>query len=138
MKKNKIMKKGLKIAVLLGTIGVIGTVSYLVYKKFRPNLDEGQNESNESNSKPKQPASSVTTTDKPKSTPFKNKTEGDSFRAWVNETYPKYAKSIDLDKSGSYNNAYIRKAYAKYGAEYKPRIKDVSNAWKFNLPFNLR
>ena len=53
------------------------------------------------------------------STGFKNKAEGDAFRAWVNNKYPAYAKSIVLSKTGDYDNSYIRKAYAKYGAEYK-------------------
>jgi len=53
------------------------------------------------------------------STGFTSKAEGDAFRVWVNATYPIYAKSILLDKSGDYDNSYIRKAYEKYGAEYK-------------------
>ena len=53
------------------------------------------------------------------STGFKNKEEGDAFRGWVNDKYPAYAKSIVLSKTGDYDNSYIRKAYAKYGAEYK-------------------
>ena len=53
------------------------------------------------------------------STGFKNKAEGDAFRGWVNDKYPAYAKSIVLSKTGDYDNSYIRKAYAKYGAEYK-------------------
>jgi hypothetical protein len=53
------------------------------------------------------------------STGFKNKAEGDAFRGWVNNKYPVYAKSIVLSKTGDYDNSYIRKAYAKYGAEYK-------------------
>ena len=49
---------------------------------------------------------------------FKNKKEGDSFREWVNNTYPKYAKEIDLDPSGSHTNSYIMKAWEKYGKKY--------------------
>lgn len=52
-------------------------------------------------------------------TPFKNKTEGDQFRAWVNDTYPAVAKEIDLDRSGSYDNAYIKKAWRRLHKEYK-------------------
>ena len=52
-------------------------------------------------------------------TPFKNETEGNVFRKWVNDKYPDYAKSIDLDPSGSHNNAYIRKAWQKYGTEFE-------------------
>ena len=45
--------------------------------------------------------------------------QGDNFRAWVNDTYPAYAKEIDLDRKGSADNSFIRKAWAKYGDEYK-------------------
>lgn len=51
-------------------------------------------------------------------TPFKTDAEGNAFRAWVNSRYPDYAKSIDLDPTGARDNSYIRKAFAKYGAEY--------------------
>ncbi len=51
-------------------------------------------------------------------TGFKNSTEGNKFRAWVNDNYPDYAKSITLDRTGPYNNSYIKKAFAKYGNEY--------------------
>jgi len=50
--------------------------------------------------------------------PFKNRQEGDRFRKWVNDTHPEYAKQINLDPSGSYNNSYIKKAWNKYGREY--------------------
>lgn len=53
--------------------------------------------------------------------PFKDKKEGDAFRRWVNETHPKYAKAIDLDKSGSFFNSYITKAYKEHGSEYEMR-----------------
>lgn len=52
------------------------------------------------------------------STPFKNKAEGDAFRKWVNDNYPSYAREIDLDPSGDYNNTFIRKAWKKYGSVY--------------------
>tara|TARA_R100001463_G_scaffold23551_2_gene56407 strand:- start:19560 stop:20219 length:660 start_codon:yes stop_codon:yes gene_type:complete len=51
--------------------------------------------------------------------PFSNKFEGDAFRLWVNAYYPEYAKSINLDKSGSYKNSFILKAYAKLGEKYE-------------------
>jgi hypothetical protein len=52
------------------------------------------------------------------STGFTSKAEGDAFRVWVNTKYPIYATSILLDKSGAFDNSFIRKAYEKYGAEY--------------------
>lgn len=42
--------------------------------------------------------------------PFKNKAQGDAFRAWVNDTYPDFAKEIQLSRSGRFNNSYINKA----------------------------
>lgn len=54
-----------------------------------------------------------------KKMPFTNKAEGDKFRAWVNDVHPAIAKEIDLDRSGSYNNAYISKAWSKLHNEYK-------------------
>tara|TARA_R110000744_G_scaffold250113_1_gene366332 strand:- start:1199 stop:3748 length:2550 start_codon:yes stop_codon:yes gene_type:complete len=50
--------------------------------------------------------------------PFKTKEEGNEFRNYINEIYPEYAKEIDLDKTGSYKNTYIKTAWDKYGEEY--------------------
>lgn len=64
---------------------------------------------------------------KSSSFPIKNRKDGDKFRAWVNSKYPKVAKSLDLDRSGSYNNSYIKKAWAY---EIKPGITLGSIATK--------
>ena len=42
--------------------------------------------------------------------PFKNKVQGDAFRGWVNDTYPDFAKEINLNRSGRFNNSFIIKA----------------------------
>jgi len=55
-------------------------------------------------------------------TPFTNTTEGNAFRGWVNDNYPAYAQEIDLDRTGEYDNSYIRKAYAKYGVDYQESL----------------
>jgi hypothetical protein len=55
-------------------------------------------------------------------TPFTNTTDGNAFRGWVNDNYPAYAQEIDLDRTGQYDNSYIRKAYVKYGAEYQQSL----------------
>jgi len=57
-------------------------------------------------------------------TPFKTKEEGNFFRVYVNEKDPEYAKKIQLDKSGEFNNKFIRKAFAQYGQQYLKEIKD--------------
>jgi hypothetical protein len=46
------------------------------------------------------------------------KKRGNHFRGWVNKYDPEYAKSIDLDPEGKHNNAYIKKAWEKYGLTY--------------------
>jgi hypothetical protein len=81
----------------------------------KDNVNEAQVTSNAYNSRPRE-----TYPD----TPFKNSTEGNVFRKWINDTYPDYAKAIDLDPSGSHNNAYIRKAWQKYGTEFEKQASD--------------
>jgi|688.fasta_scaffold71966_3 hypothetical protein len=69
----------------------------------------------------KNPGVSTTTTQQKSGNltlPFKNKQEGDAFRMWVNTKYPEWAKKYKLDKSGSYKNSYIKRAFQKYGQEY--------------------
>ena len=51
--------------------------------------------------------------------PFESRYDGNKFREWVNDNYLSYAKEIDLDRSGSYKNTYILKAWKKLGDEYK-------------------
>jgi len=46
-----------------------------------------------------------------KPVPFKTKEEGDKFREWFNTEFPTLATLIKLDKTGSFNNQFIRKAY---------------------------
>ena len=43
--------------------------------------------------------------------PFISKSSGDKFRGWVNDTYPVIAKTLNLDRSGSHTNEYIRRAW---------------------------
>ncbi|HAI43566.1 MAG TPA: hypothetical protein DCM40_38445 [Maribacter sp.] len=71
----------------------------------------------------------------PDSVPFENATEGNAFRGWVNDNYPAYAQEIDLDRTGSYNNSYITKAYQKYGAEYNQAMNNSGGqtSWLANL-----
>ena len=71
-------------------------------------------------------------------TPFSNKEEGNDFREWVNKKHPKYAKEINLGKSGSHTNSYILKAYKKFGKDYlreitpPPKIKVNTLASQIN------
>lgn len=50
--------------------------------------------------------------------PFKNKTEGDAFRYWVNTNHSEVAKRLDLDIKGSFFNSFITKAYNELGEKY--------------------
>jgi len=125
------MKKGLKIAIGIATIGVVGVGGYFLYKKvIQPKLDKRKRDrkelppndddiSNVSNNIQTAPTKNVN------KVPFTNSTEGNAFRKWVNDEFPDYAKQINLDPEGSYNNAYITKAWKKYGTEYQ---EDVAKA----------
>lgn len=67
-----------------------------------------------------------------KDSPFKDKTEGDQFRKWVNDNFPDFAKQIRLDPQGKHNNAYIQKAFTSklpnsektYGQYYAERMNN--------------
>ena len=50
--------------------------------------------------------------------PFSTEEEGNTFREYINTTYPEYAKKINLDKTGSFDNTYIQKAWDKYGQAF--------------------
>lgn len=54
---------------------------------------------------------------------IKNTEQGNNFRSWVNKKDPSFAKSINLSLEGPYDNDYIRKAWSKYGDEYKEELK---------------
>ena len=62
--------------------------------------------------------------------PFKNRTEGNKFREWVNAKYPGYARRKDLSLSGSHTNSYIQNAWNLYGKEYLAEPKPVAVAPK--------
>jgi hypothetical protein len=57
------------------------------------------------------PTLNPTNVSKTSSVPFKNATEGNEFRKWVNKYYPQVAAQIQLDPSGEYNNSYITNAW---------------------------
>jgi hypothetical protein len=56
----------------------------------------------------------------------KNKAEGDKFRNWVNDSYSQTEiadlyddlKDSKLDRSGSHNNEYVKRAWRVFGNEY--------------------
>jgi hypothetical protein len=61
------------------------------------------------------------------STPFKNKAEGNAFRAWMSVNHSDFRYKGDvLDKSGDYDNSFMRVAYDKYGKEYDSKNKTTT------------
>jgi len=121
------MKKGTKITLAIVGVAVVATAGFLVWKNNKnKQLEKEQKERDAENSSSSSSSSEPAKSKYPK-TPFKNSTEGNLFRVWVNNTYPIYAKSILLDRSGKYDNDYVRKAYAKYGSDYSKLavIKEV-------------
>jgi len=127
------MNKGLKIAIGFATIGVVGVGIYFLYKKvIKPKLDDKKEE------KPDNVVKNVKALDEVKTkversprprtsskTPFTSRTDGNAFREWINDTYSDYAKKINLDRSGEYDNSYIRKAWKEYGDEYQKAVADA-------------
>lgn len=109
----------------------LGVGAYLLFKDKKEKKAEAEGESDAAATTTPAPSSSSSTASSGSSssdTPFKNKSEGDAFRNWVNDNYPDYAKSIDLDRSGKYNNATIQKAWKKYGSAYLNRSSSTSQS----------
>lgn len=65
--------------------------------------------------------------------PFKNSDEGNAFRAWVNKNYPDKAKAWKLDPKGSFDNQYIRKAYAELGVAYQKSLSNTDSDYAAKL-----
>ena len=108
------MTKGTK---LILTASIILAIGAGVFIYINSNGDKGgENNDDEQN------GDAVRKAKEAGSTGFKNTTEGNRFRLWVNTKYPVWAKANFLDKTGKYDNSYIRKAYAKYGKEYMKEI----------------
>ena len=110
------INKGLKIGLSIAVIGITGTIVYMLIKKMKKKKEE------EIGSLPVSSTTPITPITTPVSTisiPFKSKVEGNAFRGWINDNYPSYASEIDLDRTGSYNNSYINKAWTKYGSVYQ-------------------
>ena len=136
------MNKALKIALIVGGVGVTGLVGYLIYKAIKKKTDKGNagdtesKERFEDDSKVQTTEYNQVTRDSYPETPFKSKVEGDKFRNWVNDNYPQYAKQIDLDRSGDFNNSFMRKAYANKGAEYQKDAKQSDISGRADNPLS--
>lgn len=114
------MKKETVILITVAAgILLVGGGLYLYFKKpkEKPDLPPGVKPENATSAQ-KANTSGASASSYP-STPFTSSAEGNAFRLWVNNNYPDYAKSIQLDPSGDYDNSYIRKAYQQYGSQYQ-------------------
>ena len=146
------MNKYLKYTLLFATVGVTGTVGYFVYKKIKDKKDRKKlalnNLSNASLQKGPNTFKKTNSSVGSKlgalvggaissvKVPFTQAKTGNFFRSWVNDTYPNYAKEIDLDRTGKYNNSYIKSAWAKYGDKYK--LKLSLNLNKAGVPYPVK
>lgn len=50
--------------------------------------------------------------------PFKNQTEGNKFRKWINDKHPSFAKRFDISIDGDYKNGFIIDGYYFFKNEY--------------------
>ena len=119
------INKGLKIGLSIAAVGITGTIVYMIIKKILKKKEEEvvivDGDTPDVLVKTTT-TSSTPTSSTPKSLPsipFTSKLEGNAFRDWINDTYPSYASEINLDRTGSYNNSYINKAWTKYGSLYQ-------------------
>ncbi len=131
------MENSTKWIIGVGSVLLLGTGVFLIlYNKSKEDAAAKDNtnknkDPNKDGSKPKDngsggdtytpPPSSSSSYSPPSSSnglSFSNATEGNKFRAWVNKNYPSYAKSIQLDPTGAFDNSFIKKAILKYGDEY--------------------
>jgi hypothetical protein len=123
MENNRILLwVGISSILLIG--GGLGLNYYLKNKSSNTNTNNDNSNNTKTPDNGANPPDNITNHTTPPAgasypaTPFKNTTEGNKFRAWVNAKYPKYAKANQLDPTGAYDNDFIRKAFLQYGAEY--------------------
>jgi len=139
---KKPMSKVLKIGLIVAGIGVTGLVAYYVIKAIRKRNDGGDagdeenKESYDTDEEVKQVTSNLATRETYPATPFTNDTEGNKFRAWVNDNYPKYASQISLDRTGTFDNSFVRKAYAQYGSQYNKDLKGSDLSTRSSNPLS--
>jgi hypothetical protein len=67
--------------------------------------------------------------------PFKNKSEGDSFRKWINNYKPDEAKILEIGESGDYKNGYIIDGYYYFRIEYEKYLSNKNKTNEINQKF---
>jgi hypothetical protein len=111
-------KKAKAIAVVVSIIAIAGVVGYVLYRRKKAKQTSSTFETDFV------PSAAPSTPSRPQPSapirytfPFKTEAEGNKFRAWVNDNYPDFARSIELDRTGKLNS-YVQRAWDKYGFEY--------------------
>ena len=100
-----------------------GSVSYKAVIKKYPSLAPGQKDATPGDVK------FVGTTLDQSNSKFKfidhikDNSQGNQFRAWVNDNHSDYAQKQKLDRTGRHNNAYIKSAWAEYGEAFINHLK---------------
>lgn len=123
---KKANNKALIIGGVLVGLGIIGYLLYRRYGKKPLSIGEGQPGTGDQAGTGAQtggeavikPSPGAGTGAQYEPTPFKTALHGNTFRAYVNIYHPQWAKDNELDKTGAWDNAYIRKAWNKWGSEY--------------------
>jgi hypothetical protein len=103
----------------------LGVGAYIFFKDRKDKRDQSSSESDTPSPSPSPSSDSSSSSSSLPDTPFKNQAEGDAFRAWLNDNYSDYARSIDLSRKGvlpnAYNNPTIKKGWKQYGSAYTNR-----------------
>jgi len=58
--------------------------------------------------------------------PFKNETEGNAFRKWLNTYQPQAAKILDISEKGDYKNGFIIDGYYYFKDQYSSYLSSQS------------
>jgi len=127
------MTKGVKIGIIVVVVVGLAVGGYFLYKKMSSDGKDPNDDSNDVQAPPPTPPPPLVEKPSYDPTPFTNQGQGDYFRLWVNRYYPSDAKSLDLSKSGKFDNDFIRKAWAKFGLLYKNQVSNWDKI-KNNIP----
>ena len=76
----------------------LGVGAYIFFKDKKEKKAQAEAETNAANATPNIGDSTASSGSSSSNIPFKNESEGNAFRGWVNDNYPDYAKSIKLDR----------------------------------------
>ena len=126
-----------KLWIALGSALAIGLGAYIYIRRRNAAIEEYSGDVSSAEKDATSTAKDKSTNTVLASTPFKSNEEGNKFRGWVNDMYPDWAKANQLDRTGSFDNSFIRSAWKLYGEQYlksnQPRTSaPVSSGFKPN------